>query len=308
MLTLLERPSLMNLPKINDPELGRFTHAVLKPATRVKLIPGDCLEILSDLTDYSIHMVLSSPPHFQDQVDSRGTDCLDKEKEQSETLALILEQLYRIIKPGGFVLIFITPRLVHRAMLPLEKAGFELYDHYAWRFTRRTESNAIVSENFDKVLRSLEQVERKEILKSIGGRKATRLRAEFESIVCAQKPREGTFVNNWIKHEVGLVDTKQTLKGTAPSNVMTVEKETKANPDQILLSIPLRICEHLIRLFSKEGQVVLDPFLDNGTSCVAAYKSRRHSIGIDSNLDHIGTTKQRIEEMLSASQSPNSPR
>ncbi len=271
----------------------------LRP-TKVKLIRGDCLEVLSDMDNGSIHMVLSSPPHFLDQVDSRGTDCPDKARELRETLALIVEQLYRIIKSGGFVLIFITPRLVHRIMLPLENADFALHDHYAWRFTRRTESNAVASENFDKYLRSLEQAERKEILKSIGGRKSTRLRSEFESVVCAQKPREGTFVANWIKHEVGLIDNRQTLKGTAPSTVMTVEKDLKDNFYCSRSPKPIRICQHLIRLFSKEQQVVLVPFVANGTSYVAAYKSRRHSIGIDYNLEHIGITKRRMKAMLKA--------
>lgn len=288
---------MTNLPNIKDPELGRFTRAVLRPAARVKLIPGDCLEILSDLDDNSIHMVLTSPPHFLNHLDSSDGEGQENPRELNETLALIIEQIYRIVKPGGFVLIFTAPRLVHRAMLPLENAGFELRDQYAWRFTRRTQSNPIGNKNFDKDLKSVKQAERKEILNSIGGREIPQLRAEFESIVCAQKPREGTFVNNWIKHEVGLVDTKQTLKGTAPSTVMTVEKDINDNFNCSLSPKPLRICEHLIRLFSKELQVVLDPFLGNGASCVAAYKSRRHSIGIDGNLEQIGITKQRIEEM-----------
>ena len=295
---------MTKLPKPNDPALGSLVRAALKPTARVKLVPGDCLEILSDFEDNSVHMVLTSPPRFLDRSEVRHNSAC----ELSDTLAPIIEQLYRIVKPGGFVLIFSAPRLVHRIMLPLEDTGFELRDQFAWRFTRRTKTNKISRDWLDEHLNSAEPGSRKEILKSIGGRRTAQLRPEFESIVCAQKPREGTLVNNWIKHEVGLIDVSQTLKGMAPSTVMTVEKENKASSDHGLLSIPLRICEHLIRLFSKEGQVVLDPFVGNGASCVAAYKSRRHSIGIDSNLDHIGITKQRIEDLLSAPLPTNIPR
>ena len=63
-----------------------------------------------------------------------------------------------------------------------------------------------------------------------------------------------------------------------------------------------------ILLSPKEGQVVLDPFVGSGASCLAAYQSRRHSIGIDANLSHMGFTKQRFEDMLSAPQTANSLR
>lgn len=297
---------MKNKPRLNDKTLARMTRSVMKPLTRVKLIPGDCVEVLSDLEDDSVHMVLTNPPCILDGLDSdcnkvngaNGTLPVEmnynpkQARDLRQFLAPVVENLYRIIKPGGFVLMFSAPRLVHSVMLPLEEAGFELRDQYAWRFTRRAQFKDFSMDHFVKKLK-----DKKDILKSLGGRKTPQLRPEFESIVCAQKPRDGTFINNWLKHEVGLIDTTQTLRGTAPSTVMTVEKECKVNHEDHLTSIPLRICEHLIRLFSKEGQVVLDPFAGSGTSCVAAYKSGRHSIGIDINSEYIGIASKRIQEM-----------
>ena len=58
---------------------------------------------------------------------------------------------------------------------------------------------------------------------------------------------------------------------------------------------PVRLCEHLIRLFTTEGQIVLDPFVGSGTSCIAAYKAGRNSIGIDVNREYIEIARQRLE-------------
>lgn len=307
---------------LSDNTLARVTRAVMKPRAQVKLIPGDCVDVLSDLEDESVHMVLTDPPYFLDGLDSDWSKGNGKttstgtigtlpvgmkfDSKQSrklrEFLAPVVQHLYRIIKPGGFVLMFSAPRLVHSVMLPLEDAGFELRDQYAWRFTRRAQFKAFSMDHFVKKMKDKKAGEKKEILKQLGGRKTPQLRPEFESIVLAQKPREGTFINNWLKHEVGLVDTSQTLKGTAPSTVMTVEKDLKLNYNCHLTPKPLRICEHLIRLFSKKGQVVLDPFLGSGTSCVAAYKSNRHCIGIDINPDYIGIANKRIQELYYASE------
>ena len=103
----------------------------------------------------------------------------------------------------------------------------------------------------------LKASDKREILKQFDGRKTPQLRLHFESIICAQKLRAGTFVDNWIEHEVGLIDLTQTLKGKTPATVMTVEKEEEARCNGHLTFKPLRVCEHLIRLFTKRSQIVL---------------------------------------------------
>ncbi len=65
---------------------------------------------------------------FLDQVDSSAGDCREKPQVMRETLARIIDPLYRIIKPGAFVFIFTLPRLVRR-MLRAENAGFRSANH-----------------------------------------------------------------------------------------------------------------------------------------------------------------------------------
>lgn len=60
---------------------------------------------------------------------------------------------------------------------------------------------------------------------------------------------------------------------------------------------PLNIIETLIRNSSKEGEVVLDPFLGSGTTAVAAVLNHRHYIGYELNDDYFDIACQRLDEV-----------
>ncbi len=297
--------------------LEALAKQVLRPQPKVKLYPGDCRDVLADMEKESVHMVLTDPPYFLDGLDNgwkkgicgpRGTGSVGGlpvgmkfDPAQGRKLQAFMEpvatHMLNALKPGGFALVFSAPRLVHRMATAFEDAGFEVRDLYAWRFTRRAQFKAFSMDHFIEKRDDMTAAEKRKTIKALAGRKTPQLRPQFEAILCAQKPRSGTFVDNWLQHETGLIDAGQTLKGKAPSTVMTVEKEDRLKYNGHLTPKPLRVCEHLIRLFSSRGQTVLDPFIGSGTTCVAAHKAGRHSIGIDINPDYVQIAKQRVEDM-----------
>ena len=52
----------------------------------------------------------------------------------------------------------------------------------------------------------LDESRKEELIRSLEGRRTPQLRPQFEAIILAQKPREGTFVANWEKWRTGLID------------------------------------------------------------------------------------------------------
>lgn len=58
---------------------------------------------------------------------------------------------------------------------------------------------------------------------------------------------------------------------------------------------PIALMSYLITLFSREGDVVLDPFLGSGTTCIAAAKLRRKYVGIDREAEYVELAKSRLE-------------
>ena len=61
---------------------------------------------------------------------------------------------------------------------------------------------------------------------------------------------------------------------------------------------PIALMEYLIKLVSKEGAVVLDPFLGSGTTLLACYKLNRNGIGIEKEEEYIKICKARIKPFL----------
>ena len=274
------------------------------------------MELLPDLAADSVHLTITDPPYFLDGLDSgwrngrpsarRATGSVGglpvgmkfdprQGRELQAFMARAGEAVLRALKPGAFAVVFSQPRLAHRMATGLEDAGFEIRDLYAWQFTRRAQFKAFSMDHFvDRMNRPEE--EKEEIKRRLGGRKTPQLRPRFEAMVLAQKPRCGTFVENWLAHKTGLIDAGETLDGQAPSTVMAVEKPLRERFNGHLTVKPLALIEHLCRLFSLPGQTVLDPFLGSGTTALAARNTGRACLGIEIEADYLAIAERRLRE------------
>jgi site-specific DNA-methyltransferase (adenine-specific) len=58
---------------------------------------------------------------------------------------------------------------------------------------------------------------------------------------------------------------------------------------------PVELPERLIHLYTYEGDVVLDPFCGSGTTLVAAARTGRHGIGVDTDPDYVDLANERAK-------------
>ena len=58
---------------------------------------------------------------------------------------------------------------------------------------------------------------------------------------------------------------------------------------------PVALCEYLIRTYTDEGDIVLDPFVGSGTTVVAGVNTGRNCIGIEMDDIIYQTARRRVE-------------
>ncbi len=80
-----------------------------------------------------------------------------------------------------------------------------------------------------------------------------------------------------------------------PSNVLHMATET-GNKNHSA-TFPNALPEWFIKLFTKEGDWVLDPFVGCGTTCEAAQKLRRNSVGIDILPEYVDMAEEKVNEV-----------
>lgn len=275
---------------------------------------GDCLELMKDIPDGSVDCVIIDPPYFIDGLTNKwNVESLTEKakkgviikslpvgmkfdiqqgKDLEKFMTRVSEQVFRILKCGGFFLSFSQGRLYHRMTIAIENCGFEIRDLLIWE--REGQAKAFSQNHFVNKM-DISEDEKLKIIQSLNGRKTPQLRPRCEPIVLAQKPKEGTFVENWLKHGVGLIDVTQTIDGKFPSTIMNVEKPRGNEKTSHLTQKPVRLLEHLIKIFTKEDDTILDCFMGSGSTGVACLNTKRNFIGVELDKGYFDIAKQRIE-------------
>lgn len=299
---------------------------------RIELI--NCLDGMKKLPENSIDMVCTDPPYFLDglgndwnksKLDKKGASSvvgnlpkgMKFDRKQSKKFydfyLEVSREIFRVLKPGGAFVSFSSPRLYHSMTMAVEESGFEIRDMMAWVYTQSQvkafSQDHIIEKDKNKTREQKDQL--KELCKDW---RTPQLKPAIEPMCLAIKPIEGRYIDNFEKYGTGLLNTSNETKvdGKFPSNVMTtqdgvldkvflVKKPTKSEKGEFNthLSVkPVELVEHLIQLFTKEGSIILDPFMGSGTTGLAAINCDRKYIGYDINQEYVEISNKRLLSVL----------
>lgn len=123
------------------------------------------------------------------------------------------------------------------------------------------QAKAFTQNHFILKNNKLSEAEKRQLIDELDNRKTPQLKPQLEPMVFAQKPKEGTFVENWIKWKTGLIDTDQSLDQSFPGNLMPVPKPSKKEKGEFnnhLTVKPVKLLKHLIALLTIPNQIVLE--------------------------------------------------
>ena len=289
---------------------------------QVTLENVDCREGMKQLKENSVSLILTDPPYF---IDGMGDDwnthklnarvkpgvigslpagmkfSVEQGRELQKFLAPVADEWMRIIRPGGFCLVFSQNRLGHRTAIALEDAGFEIRDVLIWRY--EGQAKAFSQDHFIRK-RKISDEEKNRLLRKLEGRKTPQLKPQGEMIILAQAPREGTFVDNWDKWETGLIDVNNPLINASqfPGTVIPSNKPKERYGH--MTAKPVDLLQHLIRIFSAPRALVFDPFAGSGSTGVAAVLEGRDFIGYEIEAEMASRAQERIKATLYEQQSP----
>ena len=196
----------------------------------MRLLHGDCREILKSLPEASVDSIVTDPPYelgfMGKSWDSTGV-AYD---------VTVWQECLRVLKPGGHLLAFGGSRTYHRLAVAIEDAGFQIRDQIMWVYGSGFPKSLNISKAIDKDAGAEREVvgytdphdPRTAMARSIYGGDiqegagvgnpitapatdaakqwdgwGTALKPAHEPIVMARKPIEGTVANNVLKHGVG---------------------------------------------------------------------------------------------------------
>jgi DNA modification methylase len=253
-----------------------------------KIILGDCREVLKDLDENSIDLIVTSPPY----ADSRnGTYGGIKPDHYVAWFLPISKELLRVLKPDGTFILNIKEKVVNserhtyviELILEMRRQGWLWTEEFMWhkkncypgkwpnRF--RDSWERLLQFNKGKKFNMYQD----EVMIPMGKWAKTRLRNLSETDMIRDNSKVGSGfgkkIANWLNKDK-----------VYPTNVLHMATECSNRNHSAVF--PEALPEWFIKLFTKEGDWVLDPFVGSGTTTRVANRLKRNSIGIDISKDY----------------------
>jgi DNA modification methylase len=264
---------------------------------RDQIIQGDCLKVLKGMPAKVIDLVVTSPPYADSRKNTYGGVHPDK---YVAWFLPIAAELKRVLKDDGSFILNIKEKVVDgerhtyvlELILELRKQGWLWTEEYIWhkkncppgkwpnRF--RDAWERCLQFNKQKKFNMYQEA----VMIPTGDWAKTRLKNLSETDKVRDPSKVGSGfgkkISNWIGREMAY-----------PANVLHLATECGNKNHSAVF--PKDLPAWFIKLFTKEGDRVLDPFAGSGTTCLTAKELKRSFIGIELKEEYYRLALSRVE-------------
>jgi site-specific DNA-methyltransferase (adenine-specific) len=115
-----------------------------------EIVPGDCLDVLRALDDNSVDACVTDPPAGIGFMNKEWDDDKGGRDQWVAWLQERMTEVLRVLKPGGYALVWTIPRTSHWTAWAVENAGFEVRDVVAHLFGTGFPKSRNIGLEFDK--------------------------------------------------------------------------------------------------------------------------------------------------------------
>lgn len=242
----------------------------------IKLYHGDCLEIMPKIPDGSVDMILTDPPYG-------ATAC---KWDSVIPLPLMWEQIKRIIKPNGAIVLFGNePFSSHMRISNLKSYKYD----WVWQKDKATNHlnakrqpmrrNELISVFYKKQCTYNPQLSKKDpnnIRPATTKRKQAENYGAMTAVSVRGIPIDMSYPNETLQYRGCFGDKGKSLHPTQK---------------------PVALMEYLIKTYTNEGEIVLDFTMGSGTTGIACKNLNRDFIGIELDEKYFNIARDRINEI-----------
>jgi DNA modification methylase len=262
-----------------------------------KLFLGDCREVLKTIPDHSIDLIFTSPPYADQRKGTYGGIHPD---DYVNWFLPITAELLRVLKQDGTFVLNIKEKVVHGErstyvldlILQMRAQGWLWTEEFIWhkkncypgkwpnRF--RDAWERLLQFNKSRQFNMYQD----EVMVPVGDWAKSRLKNLSETDKTRDESKVGSGfgknISNWLDRDKAY-----------PTNVLHLA--TECSNKNHSAAFPESLPEWFIKLFTRPGDTVLDPFMGSGTTNFVAQKMYRHSVGIEILPDYYDMVKRQLE-------------
>ena len=264
----------------------------------LRVFEGDCLSVIEsgNIASQSVNLIVTSPPYADQRKSNYGGIHPDRYVEWFLPRAKAFQS---VLAPDGSFVLNVKEKAVNgerhtyilELIVELRKQGWRWVDEYIWhkkncypgkwpnRF--RDAWERLLHFTLDKKFKMRQEA----VMVPMGEWRQARLRNLSDTDRTRDLSKNdngfGKNVSNWSGRKMAY-----------PTNVLHMA--TECNNTGHPAAYPTQLPEWFIRLFTDEGDTVLDPFAGSGSTLVAARDLRRNVIGIDTSPEYCDVIRKRM--------------
>ena len=262
----------------------------------IELINDDCLIALKMLQSDSIDLIVTSPPYADQRKKTYGGVSADK---YVEWFTPIAKELLRVTKSSGSFVLNIKERAINgerhtyviELILMMRKLGWLWTEEYIWhkknsytgKWPNRFRDSWERCIHFTKSKKF--NMYQEEVMVPMGDWKNSRLKNMSDTDKKRDESKVGSGfgkkIENWVARDLAY-----------PTNVLHMATECGNRSHSA--AFPESLPEWFIKLFTTEGDTVLDPFSGSGTTLKVAKAMKRNAVGIEILDEYCEITANRV--------------